>query len=52
MSRRNVLAILDHPKNLGWMRDWVVGDVQLGFETTSSSGGLHHAARKPAVTVQ
>ena len=48
----DVLAILNYLKNLGWMADLVVGDVQYGFEITSSSGGLNYASKNFAVTVQ
>jgi xyloglucan-specific endo-beta-1,4-glucanase len=48
----DVLAILNYLKGLGWMGDVTVGDLQFGFEITSSSGGLNYAARNFAVTVQ
>ena len=37
----DVLAILKYLKNLGWFGDLAVGDVQYGFEITSSSGGMN-----------
>jgi xyloglucan-specific endo-beta-1,4-glucanase len=48
----DVLAILNYLKDLGWMGNVTVGDLQYGFEITSSSGGLNYSAQNFAVTVQ
>jgi xyloglucan-specific endo-beta-1,4-glucanase len=48
----DVLGILNYLKNLGWMADLVVGDVQYGFEITSSSGGMNFGSRNFSVTVR
>jgi zinc protease len=48
----NVLAILNYLKNLGWMSDLVVGDVQYGFEITSSSGGMNFGSKNFSVTAR
>ena len=37
----DVLAVLNWIKNKGWFADATLGDVQFGFEITSSSGGLN-----------
>lgn len=46
----DVLAILKYIKNLGWMSDLVVGDVQFGYEITSSSGGKDFVTKAFSVT--
>ena len=48
----DVLAILNYLKNLSWIGNVTVGDLQYGFEITSSSGGLDFASKNFAVTVQ
>jgi zinc protease len=48
----DVRAILNYLKNLGWMGDLVVGDVQYGFEITSSAGGMNFGAKNFSVTVK
>jgi zinc protease len=48
----DVLAILRYVKNLGWMGDEVVGDVQYGYEITSSSGGMNFHAMNFGIHVQ
>jgi zinc protease len=47
----DVLAILKYLKTLNYFGDVTVGDVQYGFEITSSSGGLNFADKNFAVTV-
>jgi hypothetical protein len=41
----DILAILNWLKNRGWMGDVTLGDVQYGFEITSSAGGLNYHSR-------
>ena len=48
----DVLAILNYLKNLGWFGDLAVGDVQYGFEITSSSGGLNYSSSSFTVTAK
>ena len=48
----DVLAILKYLKNLGWFADLAVGDVQYGFEITSSSGGLNFSSSNFTVTAK
>lgn len=48
----DVLAFLNYLKGLGWVGDVTVGDVQYGFEITSSSGGMNFYARNFALSVQ
>lgn len=48
----DVRAILNYLKNLGWMGDLVVGEVQYGFEITSSAGGMNFGAKNFSVTVK
>jgi hypothetical protein len=36
----DILAVLNWIRGMGWFGDVTVGDVQLGYEITSSSGGL------------
>lgn len=46
----DILAILKYLQNQGWMGNIMVGDVQYGFEITSSAGGMDFAARNFSVT--
>ena len=46
----DVLAILNYLKNKGWMGDVKMGQLQYGFEITSSSGGMNFNARNFGVT--
>jgi hypothetical protein len=46
----DVLAVLRYLQNLGWMGNITVGDVQYGFEITSSAGGMNFGARNFSVT--
>jgi hypothetical protein len=46
----DVLAILRYLQNMGWMGNVTVGDVQFGFEITSSAGGMNFGARNFTVT--
>jgi hypothetical protein len=46
----DVLAIMRYLQNLGWMGNVTVGDVQYGFEITSSSGGMNFGAQNFSVT--
>lgn len=48
----DVKAILNWLRARGWMGDVTVGDVQYGFEITSSSGGLNFNVSNYAVTVK
>lgn len=48
----DVLAILNYLKDLSWIGNATVGDLQYGFEITSSSGGMNFASKNFAVTVQ
>jgi xyloglucan-specific endo-beta-1,4-glucanase len=48
----DVLAILKYLKNLGWFGDLAVGDVQYGFEITSSSGGMNFGSSNFTVTAR
>jgi len=49
----DVLAFLNYLRTtVGWIGDLTVGDVQYGFEITSSSGGLNYVAKNFAVTVK
>lgn len=41
----DVKAILNWLKNQGWMGDEVIGDVQFGFEITSSAGGMNFGSQ-------
>ncbi|MFI7117515.1 hypothetical protein [Amycolatopsis sp. NPDC049868] len=45
----DVLAVLNWIKNRGWYGDVTVGEVQFGFEITSSSGGMNFAANSYSV---
>jgi len=47
----DVLAILKYLQSKNYFGDVTVGDVQYGFEITSSSGGLNFADKNFAVTV-
>jgi hypothetical protein len=46
----DILAIMRYLQNLGWIGNVTLGDVQYGFEITSSSGGMDFAARNFSVT--
>ena len=48
----DVLAVLKYLKNLGWIGDLAVGDVQYGFEITSSSGGLNYSSANFTVSAK
>jgi hypothetical protein len=48
----DVKALLQYLVNLGWMGDVVVGEVQFGFEITSSPGGLDYGAQNFSVTAR
>jgi zinc protease len=48
----NVKAILTYLQGLGWLANQTVGDVQYGFEITSSSGGLNWASSGFTVTAK
>jgi hypothetical protein len=41
----DVKAILNWLKNNGWMGDEIMGDMQFGFEITSSSGGMNFGSQ-------
>lgn len=47
----DIKAILNYLVNLGWMSDVTMGDLQYGFEITSSSGGLNYGAKNFSVTL-
>jgi Glycosyl hydrolase family 12 len=46
----DVLAVLNWIKNKGWFADVTLGDVQFGFEITSSSGGLNFTCNNFSVS--
>ncbi len=46
----DVKAILNWLRTRGWMGDVTVGDVQYGFEITSSAGGLNYGVSNYSVT--
>jgi xyloglucan-specific endo-beta-1,4-glucanase len=46
----DILAILRYLKNMGWMGDVTMGQVQYGFEITSSSGGMDFRSQNFSVT--
>lgn len=46
----DVLAVLNWIKNKGWFADATLGDVQFGFEITSSSGGLNFTCNNFSVS--
>jgi hypothetical protein len=46
----DVLAVLNWIKNRGWYGDVTLGEVQFGFEITSSSGGLNFTANSYSVS--
>ena len=46
----DILAILRYLQNMGWMGNVTVGDVQYGFEITSSAGGMNFGSRNFSVT--
>ncbi|MEV7041345.1 hypothetical protein [Amycolatopsis sp. NPDC051061] len=47
----DVLAVLNWIRARGWFGDVTLGEVQFGFEITSSAGGLDFAANSYSVTV-
>lgn len=46
----DVLAVLNWIRNRGWYGDVTLGEVQFGFEITSSSGGLNFTANSYSVS--
>lgn len=46
----DIKAILNWIKGKGWMGDITVGNVQFGYEITSSSGGLNYTTNSFSVT--
>ncbi|WP_425440434.1 glycoside hydrolase family 12 protein [Prauserella shujinwangii] len=46
----DIKAVLDWIRSRGWFGDVTVGDVQFGFEITSSSGGLDFVSNSYSVT--
>ncbi|WP_255632594.1 hypothetical protein [Amycolatopsis sp. TNS106] len=46
----DVLAVLNWIKNRGWYGDVTVGEVQFGFEITSSSGGMNFTSNSYSVS--
>ncbi|MPW22630.1 conserved exported hypothetical protein [Paraburkholderia piptadeniae] len=48
----DVLAIMKYLKSLNYFDDVMIGDLQYGFEITSSSGGLSFASKNFAVTAE
>jgi xyloglucan-specific endo-beta-1,4-glucanase len=46
----DILAVLKYLQNQGWMGNITVGEVQYGFEITSSAGGMDFASRNFSVT--
>lgn len=46
----DVKAVLNWIRGQGWMGDATVGEVQFGFEITSSSGGLNFTSNSYSVT--
>jgi xyloglucan-specific endo-beta-1,4-glucanase len=46
----DVKAILNWLKNSGWMGDVTMGDMQFGFEITSSSGGMNFGSQNFGVS--
>lgn len=46
----DILSILRYLQNNGWMGNVTVGQVQYGFEITSSSGGMNFGSRNFSVT--
>lgn len=46
----DVLAVLNWIKNRGWYGDVTVGEVQFGFEITSSSGGMNFSSNSYSVS--
>ncbi|GAA3756155.1 glycoside hydrolase family 12 protein [Salinactinospora qingdaonensis] len=47
----DIEAVLDWLDNAGWMGDVILGDVQFGYEITSSAGGLEFVTNDYAVAV-
>lgn len=48
----DVLAFLNYIKGKGWIGDLTVGDVQYGFEITSSAGGMDFRSQNFSVSVK
>jgi hypothetical protein len=46
----DILAVLNWIRDRGWFGDVTVGDVQLGYEITSSSGGLNFTTNSFSVS--
>jgi hypothetical protein len=46
----NILAVLNWIRSSGWFGDVLVGDVQLGYEITSSAGGLNFTTNSYSVS--
>jgi hypothetical protein len=46
----DVLAVLNWIRNAGWYGDVLVGDVQFGYEITSSAGGLNFTTNNFSVS--
>ncbi|HEY9049231.1 MAG TPA: hypothetical protein VIN08_25190 [Ohtaekwangia sp.] len=46
----NIKAIMDWVKARGWFGDITVGDVQFGYEITSSNGGLNYVTNSYSVS--
>jgi hypothetical protein len=45
----DILAVLNWIRSSGWFGDVLVGDVQLGYEITSSAGGLNFTTNSYSV---
>ncbi|QKV79866.1 hypothetical protein [Amycolatopsis sp. Hca4] len=46
----DILAVMNWIKSRGWFGDVTLGEVQFGFEITSSAGGMNFAANTYSVT--
>ncbi len=46
----DVLAVMNWIKNRGWYGDVTIGEVQFGFEITSSSGGMNFTSNSYSVS--
>jgi hypothetical protein len=46
----NVLAVMNWIRSQGWFGDVTIGDVQLGYEITSSAGGLNFTTNSYSVS--
>ena len=46
----DVLAVLNWIRSPGWFGDVTVGDVQFGYEITSSAGGLNFTTNSFSVS--